>query len=252
MWAESSFMGVYSSICKKQADGQGQFAVLIDPDKAGVNELDELVALSQNSSIDCFFVGGSLLSSTLMEQTIHLLKEKTDIPVVLFPGDQMQVCPEADAILFLSLISGRNAEMLIGRQVISAPYIRKSGLESIATGYMIVDGGRPTTASYMSSSMPLPYDKPDIAATTAMAGEMLGLKTIYMDTGSGAERALTSEMISAVRESVRIPIITGGGIRSADQAARIRKAGSDLIVVGNALEKDPGLLKEISAAIHSV
>ncbi len=245
-------MDVYSHICEKQTSGQVQFAVLIDPDKAGKKELHGLLNESVIQYADVFFVGGSLLSTTNLNTTIHFLKEHTTLPVVIFPGDQMQISPEADAILFLSLISGRNAEMLIGRHVITAPYIRSSKLESIATGYMLIDGGRPTTASYMSSSMPIPWDKPDIAATTALAGEMLGLKTIYLDTGSGAKQALSTEMLRAVKETVSIPIIVGGGIRSPQEAERIAKAGADIIVVGNALEKDPSLLREIADAIHLV
>jgi putative glycerol-1-phosphate prenyltransferase len=154
--------------------------------------------------------------------------------------------------LYLSLISGRNADLLIGQHVISAPFVKKSGLEIISTGYMVIDGGAPTTVSYISNASPVPADKADIALCTAMAGEMLGMKIIYMDSGSGAKKAVSEEMISSVATNINVPLIVGGGIRDAEKAYLNCKAGADVIVVGNAIEKDSSLIKEMAAAIHSV
>jgi putative glycerol-1-phosphate prenyltransferase len=155
----------------------------------------------------------------------------------------------ADAILFLSLISGRNPDFLIGQHVISAPILKKSSLEILPTGYILVDSGKQTTVSYMSNTTPIPHDKPEIAACTAMAGEMLGLKLMYLDAGSGAQRAISPKMISIVRKSVDVPLIVGGGIRSANEAYEAMLAGADTIVIGNGIEKNPALLAEVSEKI---
>ena len=198
-------------------------------------------------ALTCF----SLVQSSQLDFMIRELKKLTNIPVVLFPGSVLQVSSEADAIFFLSLISGRNPELLIGNHVIAAPYIRKSGLEVIPTGYMLIDSGRQTTASYMSHTLPIPHDKPDIAQCTAIAGEMLGLQVMYMDGGSGAKETISPEMIYAVSRSVKTPLIVGGGIRDKATALRILNAGADVIVVGNALERDPSssILEEVTQAV---
>jgi putative glycerol-1-phosphate prenyltransferase len=162
----------------------------------------------------------------------------------------MQVNDKADAILFLSLISGRNAEMLIGKQVITAPILKKSKLEILPTGYMLIDSGKPTTASYMSNTTPIPHDKNEVASCTAMAGEMLGLKMIFMDGGSGAMNPISAKMIKACSNTIDIPLITGGGINSGAKAVSNCKAGADIIVVGNAIEKNEALIKEIAKAVH--
>lgn len=154
--------------------------------------------------------------------------------------------------MYLSLISGRNPELLIGQHVVSAPAVRQSGLEVIPTGYMVIDGGAPTTVSYISNAAPLPSDKNDIAICTAMAGEMLGMKLIYMDAGSGAKRPIAESMIADVAENINVPLIIGGGIKDPEKAYLNCKSGADLIVVGNAFEKDTSLIKEIASAIHSI
>lgn len=174
------------------------------------------------------------------------------MPVLLFPGSPSQISKRADALLYLSLISGRNADLLIGQHVISAPFVRASGLEIISTGYMVIDGGAPTTVSYISNATPIPADKADIALCTAMAGEMLGHKLIYMDAGSGAKKPISETMIAAVAQSITVPLVIGGGIRDAEKAYLNCKAGADIIVVGNAIEKEASLVKEISDAVHSV
>ena len=242
---------LYSSILQKKAENRKQFAVLVDPDKVTSKQIINLAEAGTKAKIDFFFIGGSLLTNDNLENTIKLIKQNTDIPVVLFPGNTMQISPFADAILLLSLISGRNPEMLIGKHVIAAPYLKESRLEIIPTGYMIIDSGRPTTASYMSNTFPIPADKDDVAVCTAMAGEMLGLKIIYLDGGSGARNPITESMIKSVRQSISVPLIVGGGICTPEKAILSCKAGADLIVVGNAFEKSPGLIYEMTEAVHS-
>lgn len=242
---------VYSSITERKRNKQKSFVVLIDPDKVDAGSMDKLLRLATESSVDYFFVGGSLVVSDYLESCVKAIKSGCDIPVILFPGSPSQVTPAADALLYLSLISGRNPELLIGQHVVSAPMVKKSGLEIMSTGYMVVDGGAPTTVSYISNASPLPSDKPDIAVCTAMAGEMLGMKLIYLDAGSGAKHPVPTEMIAAVSSGVSIPLIVGGGILDPERAYADCKAGADLVVVGNAIEKDPVLIREIAAAVHS-
>lgn len=245
-------MNVYPSLSEKKRNGQKSFAILIDPDKITTSSLTSLIELSVAAKVDYFLVGGSLLVSDHLDQCISHIKKLCAIPVILFPGSTAQVSKHADALLYLSLISGRNPELLIGQHVVSAPFVKKSGLEIMSTGYMVIDGGAPTTVSYISNATPIPADKADIALCTAMAGEMLGMKLIYMDAGSGARKAISEEMIAAVASNIEVPLIVGGGIRDAEKAYLNCKAGADLIVVGNAIEKDTSLIKEIAAAIHSI
>ncbi|CAF3786758.1 unnamed protein product [Rotaria sp. Silwood1] len=242
---------IFNKILEDKKQGKKSFAVLIDPDKVDTSSLEKIVALSVDAKVDYFFVGGSLVISSHLDECIQYLKSASNIPIVLFPGSPSQVSKYADALLYLSLISGRNPELLIGQHVLSAPFVKQSGLEIMPTGYMVVDGGAPTTVSYISNAAPIPADKTDIAMCTAMAGEMLGMKLIYMDAGSGAKHPITEKMISKVSSNVDAPIIVGGGIVDANKALANCKAGADIIVVGNAIEKDASLIKEISAAIHS-
>jgi len=244
-------MPIYSAIKEMKAAGRKGFALLIDPDGHDAGYFKKVALLGADAGVDFFFVGGSLISDDTLDMCLNIIRSQTRIPVIIFPGSSLQINPNADAILFLSLISGRNAEMLIGRQVTAAPYLRKSGLEVISTGYMLIDSGRATTALYMSNTLPIPGDKPQIAACTAMAGEMLGLSLIYLDGGSGAERPVSPEMIAAVREEVAVPIIVGGGIRTPQQAIEACQAGADLIVVGNSAETNPSGLKELVKAVKT-
>lgn len=243
---------IYTSLTEKKHNGKKQFAVLIDPDKVNAGSVSRLVKIAVEAGVDYFFVGGSLVISNFMDTCVQMIKKECKVPVVLFPGSPGQVSKYADALLYLSLISGRNPELLIGQHVVSAPAVRQSGLEVIPTGYMVIDGGAPTTVSYISNAAPLPSDKNDIAICTAMAGEMLGMKLIYMDAGSGAKRPITESMIADVAENINVPLIIGGGIKDPEKAYLNCKAGADLIVVGNAFEKDTSLIKEIASAIHSV
>jgi putative glycerol-1-phosphate prenyltransferase len=214
--------------------------------------LDELMDLSTTAKVDYFLVGGSLVISNHLDDVVKHIKENCSIPVILFPGSPTQLSKYADALLYLSLISGRNPELLIGQHVVSAPSVKQSGLEILSTGYMVIDGGAPTTVSYISNASPIPHDKNEIAMCTAMAGEMLGMRLIYMDAGSGAKRPISETMIESVAQKIEMPLVIGGGIIEAEKAYRNCKAGADVIVVGNAIEKDSTLIKEMSAAVHSV
>ena len=243
---------IYHSFSDRKRSGKKSFAVLIDPDKVNDQTVAELIELSVSSKVDYFFVGGSLVVSNYLDQCLQLIKKSCSIPTVLFPGSPSQVSKYADALLYLSLISGRNAELLIGQHVVSAPMVKKSGLEVMSTGYMVVDGGAQTTVSYISNSSPLPSDKSEIAVCTALAGEMLGMKLIYMDAGSGAKNPISETMITKVAQSISVPLIVGGGIIDPEKAYLNCKAGADVIVVGNAIEKDSSLIREMAAAVHSV
>ena len=200
--------------------------------------------------MDFFLVGGSLVTDYVHKEVIAAVRRHTNTPIILFPGNPLHIEPSADAILFLSLISGRNPEFLIGQHVIAAPLLKRSGLEILPTGYMLVDSGTQTTVSYVSATMPIPYDKPSVAACTAMAGEMLGLKLMYLDAGSGARRSVSPDMVAAVRAAVDLPIIVGGGIRTGEKAYEAFKAGADMIVVGNGIEQDPDLLPQLSTVVR--
>lgn len=243
-------MHVYQSLQEKKKGARKAFTILIDPDKISRASLYEIIQLAIDAKVDYFFVGGSLVVSDNLDDCILQIKQNCAIPVLIFPGSPSQVSRHADALLYLSLISGRNAELLIGQHVISAPFVKKSGLEIISTGYMVIDGGAPTTVSYISNASPIPADKSDIALCTAMAGEMLGSKLIYMDAGSGAKKPINEEMIHAVSKNIGVPLIVGGGIKDAEKAYSNCKAGADVIVIGNAFEKEPLLIKEIAAAVH--
>lgn len=239
---------ILKDIEHKAKNNQKLLAVLVDPDKGKKEHLSQLAAIANEAKVDLFFVGGSLMVGDEMEETISTLKSLSNIPIILFPGSPSQVCDKADGILFLSLISGRNPDLLIGQQVIAAPAIKKSGLEVLPTGYMLIDGGRPTTASYISASLPIPANKPEIAAVTAMAGEMMGLRLMYADAGSGADQPVSQTTISAIKKVVNTPLIVGGGMKSVKDVINAYNAGADIAVVGNAFEDNPELLGEIAEA----
>jgi len=248
---ENINMTIYNKIIADKKTNKKSFALLIDPDKQDKKQLLSIIEKAKNANTDYFFVGGSLLANDNLDLCLSTLKENSNIPVILFPGNAMQVNDKADGILFLSLISGRNADMLIGKQVITAPILKQSSLEVLPTGYMLIDSGKPTTVSYMSNTTPIPSDKNTVAAATAMAGEMLGLKLIFMDGGSGAKKPISEEMIKIVKKSINIPLIIGGGISSGEKAIANCKAGADIIVVGNAIEENKNLINEIAEAIHN-
>jgi len=245
-------MSIYERFLSvRDRKGSGYF-VLIDPDKKSEKETLKIVESCAVSGVDAILVGSSLLLSSRFNATIKEIKEAFDIPVVIFPGSTIQLSEYADAVLFLSLISGRNAEFLIGTQVLGAPIVRKMGLEAISTGYMLVESGNTTAAEFMSNSKPIPRDKSDIAVAHAMAGEYLGLKLIYLEAGSGAIHSVPEAMIEAVTGYINIPVIVGGGIKTPEEARKKVEAGASFIVTGNVLEKgsDLNLIREFADAVH--
>jgi len=238
---------LYPDLLSARQKGEKRLAILLDPEKIRVRKMEQVLNLALECEVDYFFIGGSLLVNSMLDSLLSELRASCNIPLILFPGNSFQLSDRADGILFLSLISGRNPELLIGQHVIAAPYLKMSPLEIISTGYMLVDGGVQTSVQYLSNTFPIPADKDDIAVCTALAGEMLGLKAIYLEAGSGALNPVSESMIQAVRSVLSIPLIVGGGIRTAEKAAASFRAGADLIVVGNAVEHDPGLIRELAA-----
>ena len=227
--------------------------VLIDPDK--VSDVGQIVRTVQKCSehfVDYILVGGSLITNDNFSRVISIIKANCEIPVVIFPGHHIQIDSNADAIFLLSLISGRNPEFLIGQHVHAAPILKKSKLEILPVGYMLVNSGAQTSASYMSNTTPIPSDKPTIAACTAMAGEMLGLRSIYLDAGSGAETPVPQKIISRVSRSINVPLIVGGGLNSVSRISLALEAGADIIVIGNGFEENDQLLGQASEKIHAL
>jgi putative glycerol-1-phosphate prenyltransferase len=244
-------MKILESLSDKSKSGKKSIGVLIDPDKIeDVSKLTHLINLANENCVDYFLVGGSLVTSTNFSDVVSYIKQTVNIPVVIFPGSSIQIDPSADAILFLSLISGRNPDLLIGQHVVAAPILKNTNLEIIPAGYLLINSGRTTSVAYISNTTPIPDDKYSLAACTALAGEMLGLKLMYLDAGSGAEKEINSRMISTVRKAVKTPLIVGGGIDTQRKALNAFEAGADMIVIGNALEKDPNLLIEISEKVY--
>jgi putative glycerol-1-phosphate prenyltransferase len=241
---------IIEAIEKKIKAKKKVFAVLIDPDKFPQKNLLKIITAMEAAQPDIILVGGSLVAGKT-ESTVKLLKENLKIPVLLFPGNLLQLTPQADGILFISLISGRNPELLIGNHVASAPYIKASGMEVIPTGYILINGGATTSVAYMSQTQPIPEDKTEIAVATALAGEMLGKKLIYLEAGSGASYPVPKQMIQEVKKQISIPLIVGGGINTTEKIKDACDAGADIIVVGNAFEKDLSLLKSFKEIINN-
>ena len=239
---------IYEKIQQKIAEGKKMLAVLIDPDK-GISSLPDFIQQIKAFPPDFILVGGSLIFKSV-EKTIETIKKECSIPVVLFPGNALQFTDKADAMLYLSLISGRNPEFLIGQHVTSSYAIKKSGVEVLSTGYILIDGGKPTSVEYMSNTMPIPPDKPEIAVATAIAGELLGNKLIYLEAGSGALCPVPTSMITDVKKNTNIPLIVGGGLRSVQDIKNALQAGADMVVVGNVLEKNTELLEEFVRIIN--
>lgn len=244
-------MNIYDQIIAKKAKGKKQLAVLVDPDKTFGKSLERLTTAAQRHGVDYFFVGGSLITDGDLGACVRLIKNTCSIPVVLFPGGVDQIDANADALLFLSLISGRNSELLIGHHVTAAPLLMDRKLEVIPTGYILIESGTVTTVQYVSNTLPIPSNKTEIAAATALAGEFLGMKLIFAEAGSGARNPVSVEMISAIKEHLTIPLIVGGGIRTPEKVAANFKAGADLIVIGNSLEKNPELLSAMAEAAYA-
>lgn len=229
------------------------FIVLIDPDKLGEDDLPAFAERCAGADVDALFIGGSLMHAVELDRYVHALKAVTDLPVVGFPGTLSQISGALDAVLYLSVVSGRNPEHLIGQHVHAAPMIKRLGLEPIPTAYMLVESGPLTTAQYMSGSIPLPRNKPEIAAATALAAEMMGMRLLFTDGGSGAEHPVSDEMIGAITQTCSIPLVVGGGLKTPQGVARKVAAGARFVVVGNAIEQngDAGYIADLAAAAHT-
>jgi phosphoglycerol geranylgeranyltransferase len=243
---------VLSDILKAKEENRRAHWVLLDPDDFTIEKAVETARVSQDSGVSALLVGGSLLQTNRIDAFVESLREVVSIPVILFPGDATQLSRHASALLYLSLISGRNPVNLIGEPVKAAPIIRQYGLEPISTGYMLVESGAVTSVEFMSGTRPLPRSKPNIAAAHALAAQYLGMDMIYLEAGSGATLTVPPEMIAAVQACVDIPIIVGGGIRDKETAVEKLKAGADIIVTGNLLQKENGLerVREIAGSVN--
>jgi len=234
---------IYNRFCRKKK----QLAVLLDPDKSLDSfALQKKIQLAEQIGIDYFFVGGSLISNSITN-LINQIKKSSSIPVIIFPGSVIQISENADALLFLSLISGRNPEFLIGSHVIAAPFLKKTQVEILSTGYILIESGVQTSVEYMSNTKAIPHAKIDIATATAIAGEMLGNKLIYLEAGSGAAKPVSLEMIAEVKRNISVPLIVGGGIKTIQQINNTFDAGADIVVIGTILEENPELLKNYHA-----
>ena len=245
-------MKIYNHI-KSTIDEKGSaFFILLDPDKVDFFRLEDFIKVAEDSGVDGFLIGGSLIISGDFESLIQKVKSYTKLPAIIFPGSITQVSQYADAILFISVISGRNPEHLIGKQVLAAPLIRKANIEPLSTGYILVDSGTTTTAVYISGSLPVPRNKPDIAAATALAAEYLGMKFIYLEAGSGAQLSVPNDMIKAVSKVCSIPIIVGGGLRHPKDVVEKVSAGASVIIVGNFFEEEKNWssIKDFADATH--
>ncbi len=245
-------MSVYERLLEVAKNRGAGYLVLLDPDKTDTRGLQRAAEEAQDHGADAILVGGSLLLNPGFHVAVQAVREVARVPVIIFPGSTHQVCPGADAILFLSLISGRNPMHLIGLQVIAAPLIKAIGIEAIGTGYILVESGKMTSAEFMSDTRPIPREKPDIAKAHALAAEYLGMKLVYLEAGSGAQNPVPDEMVQAVAEYVSIPVVVGGGIRTPEVAHRKVRAGARFVVIGNVLETSGSrsLLREFASAIH--
>ncbi len=245
-------METYNHILNTIKSKGAAYLVLLDPDKLSFEKSESFLKHCANAGVDGFLIGGSLMLSGNFEMMIEKVKANTNLPAIIFPGSIDQISPRADAILFLSVVSGRNADHLIGRHVIASPLIKRSGIEVISTAYTLIESGITSTAVYMSGSMPLPRNKPEIAAATALAAEYLGMKLIYLEAGSGADQPVPDEMIKAVADVCTVPVIVGGGIRSPFVAREKVDSGANIIVTGNYFEDENNwdMIQDFANAVH--
>lgn len=245
-------MKIYNHLLNTIKAKGAAYLILLDPDKISNSNVIPFIKHCEKSGVDGFLIGGSLMISGDLDSFIEKIKLETSLPLIIFPGSINQISPLADAILFLSVISGRNAEHLIGKHVTASTLIKRAKVEPISTGYILIESGVTTTAVYMSGSLPVPKNKPEIAAATALAGEYLGMKLIYLEAGSGAQESVPDEMVKAVSEECTVPIIVGGGIRNPQTARRKVENGASIIVAGNFFEDENNwnLIKDFASAIH--
>lgn len=238
---------IYQSILEHSGKKK-MLALLIDPEETGAENVPPLLRNAGNAGVSFIMVGGSLVNQPI-DAFVNNIRKHSSLPVLLFPGNPNQLTGNADGLLLLSLISGRNPEFLIGNHVVAAQFLRRSSLEIIPTGYMLIENGNASSAEYISNTKPLPRDKSEIAISTAIAGELLGLKLIYLEGGSGACGIVPPGLISAVKDNISIPLIVGGGIRTPEELLKVFDAGADIAVVGNAVEHNPELLIEFSKVL---
>ena len=245
-------MSVYQNLLNIKKNKGAGYLILIDPDKRPFDDLLSLARQCEDQDVDGLLIGGSLLFISHFDKLVHDIKKEVSIPVILFPGSSRQLSEHADAVLFMSLISGRNPQTLIGEQVMAAPSVRALGIEPISMGYMLVESGQTTSAEFMSNTQPLPRNKPDIAVAHALAAEYLGMKLIYLEGGSGADYSVPEDMVYAVVQAVSIPVIVGGGIRTPGEAKKKVDAGASFVVTGNYFENqgNENLLHQFAKAIH--
>lgn len=246
-------MKIYIHLLNIIKEKGAAYLVLLDPDKLPENKIAGFIKHCEKSGVDGFLIGGSLMVNGDFQSFIEKIKVNTNLPSIIFPGSISQVSPFADAILFLSVVSGRNPEHLIGKHVLAAPSIKKSGIEPISTAYILIDSGTTTTAVYMSGSLPIPRNKPEIAAATALASEYLGMKLIYLEAGSGADNSVPNDMVKAVSDQCSVPVIVGGGIRNPKTAREKVENGASIIVTGNFFENESNwhLIKDFASAVHN-
>jgi phosphoglycerol geranylgeranyltransferase len=237
-------MTVYQKILSKKKKKEKMLVALLDPDSENLGDLKKKIQLIEKSKIDFILVGGSTSWNNNFERFTEKVKSIASKAVIIFPGSAEQISPSADAILFLSLISGQNPKYLIGEQIKAAPILKEMDIEVIPTGYILLDGGRKTTVEFVSGTRPIPQDDVDKIRDTAYAAQLLGMKMVYLECGSGARYAVKDELIQAVKEYIEIPLVVGGGIKNKKEVENKHKAGADIVVVGNALEKDPTILLE--------
>jgi len=245
-------MNIYNQLLKTIEKKGAAYLILLDPDKLNSDKLDAFIKKCNAADVDGFLIGSSLMLNGDFNGFIKRVKQSTNLPAIIFPGAINQVSSFADAILFLSVVSGRNPEHLIGKHVLAAPLIRRANLEPISTAYILVESGTQTTAQYMSGSLPIPRNKPEIAAATALASEYIGMKLIYLEAGSGAQQTVPNDMVKAVSSICSVPIIVGGGIKSPKVAREKVDNGAKIIVTGNFFENENNwsLVKVFADAVH--
>ncbi len=235
-------------IYSKISDSNKKFALLIDPENYDERDLMNIVDSANNNPVDFIMVGGSIISQSI-DETVKKIKENSKIPVLLFPGNLLQISTKADGILLLSMISGRNPDLLIGNHVLAAKMLKKSDMEIIPTGYILINGGNVSSVEYISNTKPIPAEKTELIVSTAIAGQLLGHKAIYLESGSGANNSLSANVINHVKENLEIPLIVGGGLKTPRDIELASKSGADMVVVGNILENDPGRIKSLIQAV---
>jgi putative glycerol-1-phosphate prenyltransferase len=244
-------MSVFSQLNSVIDEKGAVYVILIDPDRKNEDSLESRVETANKSGVDALFVGGSLMMDGKCNERVRRIKEASNVPVIFFPGGVGQLNSHYDAMLFMSVISGRNPHYLIGEQAIAAPMVKDIGIETIPTGYMLMDGGAGSTVEFMSGTRPIPMNRPDVAVAHALAGQYLGMKLIYLEAGSGAKEPVANEVVKAVTDALDIPVIVGGGIRSVETAAEKVNAGASIIVTGTVIEENSSIMKDIADAVHN-